>query len=55
MQTVYDGTLEECIHYVHSEEKKDETLYFDIVQSEISGTLFYVKELNGYDAYSGSF
>jgi len=55
MKTVYEGSLNNCIAYIQAEEKKDETLVFDIVGSEISDTLYYVKELDGWDTYQGSF
>ncbi|WP_188109486.1 hypothetical protein [Sulfurimonas indica] len=55
MHTVYEGTLESCLAFIRSEEENDETLCFDLVQSNISDTLFYVKELDGYDTYEGSY
>jgi len=55
MRTAYEGTFESCLAFIRSEEKKDETSVFDLVQSEISDTLFYVKELDGYDMYEGSY
>jgi len=55
MRTLHEGALESCLAFIRSEEKKDETLCFDLVQSEISDTLFYVKELDGYDTYEGSY
>ncbi len=54
MITVFEGSFESCLKYVR-EESKDEALVFDIVQSDISNTLFYVKELDGYDTYQGSY
>lgn len=55
IQTVHKGNFESCLAFVHAEEKKDETLCFDIVPSNISDSLFYMKELNGYDTYEGSY
>jgi len=55
MRTVHEGTFESCLAFIRSEEKKDETLCFDLVQSNISPTLYYVKELDEWDAYEGSF
>lgn len=55
MQTIYQGNFEDCIAFIHSEQEKDETLEFDLVQSDISETFYYVKELSGWDCYQGSF
>ena len=55
MQTVFTGQYEECIKYIHSEKEKDETLNFDLVQSNVSDSLYYVKELDGWDTYEGSY
>ena len=55
MQTVFTGQYEECITYIRSEEEKDETLNFDLVQSNVSDSLYYVKEIDGWDTYEGSY
>ena len=55
MRTVFEGSMNECLAFIHTEKKKDETVEFDLVQSDISPTLFYVKELDGWDTYTGSF
>lgn len=55
MQTVYQGDFESCLSFIHSEQEKDETLDFDLVPSNVSPTLYYVKELDGWDTYQGSF
>jgi hypothetical protein len=55
MIAVFQGDFESCVGYIRSQEKKDETLVHDIVQSNVSPTLFYVKELDGWDTYEGSY
>jgi len=55
MNTVYRGSLESCLAFIRSEKEKDETLEFDLIQSNISPTLYYVKELDGWNCYQGSF
>lgn len=55
MQTVFTGQYEECTKYIRSEKEKDETLNFDLVQSNISDSLYYVKEMDGWDTYEGSY
>ena len=55
MQTVCSGNFEKCVEYIKKEEVKDETLCFDLVQSNISEDIYYVKELDGLDTYKGSY
>jgi hypothetical protein len=55
MRTVFDGSLDKCLAFIRAEKEKDETMEFDLVQSDISSTLFYVKELDGWDLYTASF
>lgn len=55
MTTVYSGTYEACVAFIEREEKEDQTRNFDIALSEISETLCYVMELNGWDMYEGTF
>ena len=58
MRTVFSGTLEECIKYIKEEESKfgeDEIPNLDIVENETSDEFYYVKELDGWDLYPGTF
>jgi len=59
MRTVFHGTLEECIDYIHEEDNdlaEEELSNLDIEEDETSGgKYFFVKELSPWDMYQGSF
>jgi hypothetical protein len=55
MIAVFTGSFDMCLEFIREEKLKDDTLEFDLVQSDISDTLFYVKELDGYDMSDLSF
>ena len=59
MRTVFHGTFDECIDYVHKENEKlaeHELSNLDIEEDETSGgKYFFVKELSGWDMYHGSY
>ncbi len=53
MRKVHDGSWDSCMKFIQEEE--DETIDFKVEASNISDTLYYVYELDGWDTYEGSF